>query len=102
MDRSPPFRCAKVTHLILRPRVQTPRSVTSRCSYACPASLQGWEAARDHARSAVETDNRLRRWLPGPGLAPGPPAGLLYRCTLGNLDLTAPLGEAVAQSLSLW
>ena len=56
------------------------------------SSLQGWEAARDHARSAVETDNRLRRWLPGPGLAQGPPAGLLYRCTLGNLDLTAPLG----------
>ena len=54
--------------------------------------LQGWEAARDHARSAVETDNRLRRWLPGPGLAQGPPAGLLYRCTLGNIDLTAPLG----------
>jgi hypothetical protein len=78
--------------------------LTSSCSsLALPAtslqvplvhkSLQGWEAARDHARSAVETDNRLRRWLPGPGLAPGPPAGLLYRCTLGNLDLTTPLGE---------
>lgn len=53
--------------------------------------LQGWEAARDHARSAVETDNRLRRWLPGLSAA-GPPAGLLYRCTLGNIDLTTPLG----------
>ncbi len=53
---------------------------------------QGWDQARDHARSAVETDNRLRRWLPAAG-APGPPAGLLYRCTLGNIDLTTPLGE---------
>jgi len=48
---------------------------------------KGWEAARDHARSAVGTDNRLRRWLP-----PGASAGLLYKCLLGNIDLTAPLG----------
>jgi hypothetical protein len=68
------------------------------CSSVCAAGLQGWEAARDHARSAVETDNRLRRWLPGPGLAQGPPAGLLYRCTLGNIDLTAPLGARGAVS----
>ena len=54
-------------------------------------SLQGWDQARDHARSAVETDNRLRRWLPDAG-SPGPPAGLLYRCTLGNIDLSTPLG----------
>lgn len=66
------------------------------------ALLQGWEAARDHARSAVETDNRLRRWLPGPNLSQGPPAGLLYRCTLGNIDLTAPLGELLRLSLSQW
>lgn len=57
---------------------------------------QGWEAARDHARSAVGTDNRLRRWLP-----PGASAGLLYKCLLGNIDLTAPLGASACPHIPL-
>lgn len=59
------------------------------------STLQGWEAARDHARSAVGTDNRLRRWM-----TPGAPAGLLYKCLLGNIDLLAPLGAPKLQPSS--
>jgi hypothetical protein len=88
-----PVHCRDNVNISLYPcsLCEIQRNLTQH--HALSALLQGWEAARDHARSAVETDNRLRRWLPSPALAQGPPAGLLYRCTLGNIDLTAPLGK---------
>ena len=48
---------------------------------------KGWETARDHAYAAVDTDNRMRFWLPEGG---GP--GLLLKCALGTADLESPVG----------
>ena len=49
---------------------------------------KGWDAARDHARTAVGTDNRMRIWY-----AQHPPgAGLLFRCAGGAVQLDEPMG----------
>ena len=87
---SPCFTCIGPVTTTRIERIQSsqeasPPTLTPHCN-------QGWEAARDHARSAVGTDNRLRRWLPQPdgGSASN---GLLYKCILSNVDLAAPLGE---------
>ena len=49
---------------------------------------KGWDAAREHALSAVNTDNRMRIWYKDDSML----TGLLFRCTLGNVDLENPVG----------
>ena len=50
---------------------------------------KGWDAAREHALSAVNTDNRMRIWYKDDSML----TGLLFRCNLGNVDLENPVGE---------
>lgn len=52
-------------------------------------TAKGWEAARQHALRAVGTDNRMRIWCADDSMD----AGLLFRCSLGRVDLHAPVGE---------
>ena len=55
---------------------------------------RGWEIARDHARTAVHSDNRMRVWCPqGSSQASPPQSGLLFKCNLGSVDLENPVGK---------
>lgn len=55
---------------------------------------RGWEIARDHARTAVTSDNRMRVWCPqGSSKGLPPQSGLLFKCNLGSVDLENPVGE---------
>ena len=47
---------------------------------------KGWDVARDHALMAVRTDNRMRSW------SHDGRTGLLYKCGLGSVDLSTPIG----------
>ena len=58
---------------------------------------KGWDAAREHALSAVNTDNRMRIWYKDDSML----TGLLFRCTLGNVDLENPVGEFPCSALHL-
>ncbi|CAD7701631.1 unnamed protein product [Ostreobium quekettii] len=51
-----------------------------------------WNEACDHAMTAVPSDSRLRVWWYRNGGELGPMVGLLYSCTLGEVDLTKPQG----------
>ena len=53
-------------------------------------TAKGWEAARQHALRAVGTDNRMRIWCADDSMD----AGLLFRCSLGRVDLHAPVGAS--------
>ena len=50
---------------------------------------QGWELARDHAMTAVGTDNQMRIWYSDNAALEG---GLLFKCALGSVDLENPVG----------
>ena len=50
---------------------------------------QGWELARDHAMTAVGTDNQMRIWYSDSAALEG---GLLFKCALGSVDLESPVG----------
>lgn len=65
---------------------------------------RGWEIARDHARTAVSSDNRMRIWCPQSGSQVSPPqSGLLFKCHLGSVDMENPVGETLTCcSLSKW
>ena len=55
---------------------------------------RGWEIARDHARTAVTSDNRMRVWCPQSSSQGSPPqSGLLFKCNLGSVDLENPVGK---------
>ncbi|MCJ1422318.1 hypothetical protein MMC29_000198 [Sticta canariensis] len=58
-------------------------------------TAKGWEAARQHALRAVGTDNRMRIWCADDNMD----AGLLFRCSLGRVDLHAPVGLLKKKSL---
>jgi hypothetical protein len=53
---------------------------------------KGWDVARDHALTAVRTDNRMRSW------SHDGRTGLLYKCGLGSVDLNAPIGARTLAS----
>ena len=57
---------------------------------------RGWDAARQHAMRAVHTDNRMRIWCADDTMA----TGLLFRCSLGRVDLHNPVGEGHCLLLS--
>ncbi|KAK9825131.1 hypothetical protein WJX81_002021 [Elliptochloris bilobata] len=50
---------------------------------------KGWELARDHAMTAVGTDNQMRIWY---SESPALEGGLLFKCALGSVDLENPVG----------
>ena len=52
-------------------------------------TAKGWEAARAHVLKAVGTDNRMRIWCSDDSLS----TGLLFRCSMGRIDLDTPVGE---------
>lgn len=58
---------------------------------------RGWEVARDHARTAVATDNRMRVWCAD---RRGLSGGLLYKCHLGSVELDSPIGASQPQHLN--
>ena len=58
---------------------------------------KGWDAAREHALSAVNTDNRMRIWYKDDSML----TGLLFRCNLGNVDLENPVGKSWSALLAL-
>ena len=59
---------------------------------------RGWEIARDHARTAVTSDNRMRVWCPqGSSQGLPPQSGLLFKCDLGSVDLENPVGKQVLE-----
>ena len=49
---------------------------------------KGWDAAREHAMSAVGTDNQMRIWYQDDAML----GGLLFKCQLGCIDLDSPVG----------
>jgi hypothetical protein len=49
---------------------------------------KGWELARDHAYSAVGTDNSLRFWCADAQME----RALVFKCSLGSIDLESPVG----------
>ncbi|KAK9790768.1 hypothetical protein WJX73_001816 [Symbiochloris irregularis] len=49
---------------------------------------KGWDAAREHAMSAVGTDNQMRIWYQDDAML----GGLLFKCNLGCIDLDSPVG----------
>lgn len=49
---------------------------------------KGWDAAREHAMSAVGTDNQMRIWYQDDAML----GGLLFKCQLGCVDLDSPVG----------
>eukprot|EP00803_Ostreobium_quekettii_P009863 evm.model.scf_1658.2 EVM.evm.TU.scf_1658.2 scf_1658:9428-22485(-) len=49
-----------------------------------------WNEACDHAAIAVPLDDRRRMWRHPNGSDPNAGAGLLYGCTLGEVDLSKP------------
>jgi len=55
--------------------------------------VQGWELARDHAMTAVGTDNQMRIWYSD---SPALDGGLLFKCALGSVDLENPVGARPA------
>ena len=57
---------------------------------------RGWDAARQHALRAVHTDNRMRIWCADDTMA----TGLLFRCSLGRVDLHSPVGARPAAGAS--
>lgn len=52
-------------------------------------TARGWDAARQHALRAVQTDNRMRIWCADDAMT----LGLLFRCALGRVDIHNPVGE---------
>ena len=58
-----------------------------------PRRAQGWELARDHAMTAVGTDNQMRIWYSD---SPALDGGLLFKCALGSVDLENPVGARPA------
>ena len=56
--------------------------------------MQGWELARDHALTAVGTDNQMRIWYSD---SPAYEGGLLFKCALGSVDLDSPVGASPRQ-----
>ena len=59
-------------------------------------SAQGWELARDHAMTAVGTDNQMRIWYSDSAALEG---GLLFKCALGSVDLENPVGAPTVRVL---
>ena len=51
-------------------------------------TARGWDAARQHAMRAVQTDNRMRIWCADDAMT----VGLLFRCALGRVDIHNPVG----------
>ena len=51
-------------------------------------TARGWDAARQHAMRAVQTDNRMRIWCADDAMS----LGLLFRCSLGRVDIHNPVG----------
>ncbi|KAK9803793.1 hypothetical protein WJX73_009593 [Symbiochloris irregularis] len=49
-------------------------------------SKEKWDAACDHAKTAVQVDNRMRAWY-----MPNMSLGLLYNCTLGDIRPDYPV-----------
>lgn len=49
-------------------------------------SKEKWDAACEHAKTAVQVDNRMRAWY-----IKNMSVGLLYQCSLGDLKLDAPV-----------
>lgn len=49
------------------------------------------DAALEHAQKAVERDDRVRRWRPGPESQ----WELLYKCSRGHVDFSSPDGEGL-------
>lgn len=54
---------------------------------------RGWEVARDHAMTAVSTDNQMRIWYSDANSQlDSHEGGLLFKCHLGSVDLESPVG----------
>ena len=54
----------------------------------------GADASNMAMCAQVQTDNRMRSW------SPDGRTGLLYRCSLGSVDLNAPIGALALPSLA--
>ena len=57
---------------------------------------RGWEIARDHARTAVVTDDKMRVWCPKTEDGKQSSMGLLFKGHLGSADLENPVGRILS------
>ena len=73
------------------------RSLVSASLTPCRVLAQGWELARDHAMTAVGTDNQMRIWYSDNAALEG---GLLFKCALGSVDLENPVGAPTEAPMS--